>query len=114
MECRLASSKGPWSCQVLIRWEFDEDGKPLGKIDEIPFGKPITKKEDVELVLRRAQTAVLNPDSPAMYFLGLTEQGLSDIAVNNSKALRFSKNVVCVDLEGPDLTDLSFIDLPGI
>ena len=23
-------------------------------------------------------------------------------------------NVVCVDLEGPDLTDLAFIDLPGV
>jgi hypothetical protein len=30
------------------------------------------------------------------------------------KPLLFSRNVVCVDLEGPDLTDLSFIDLPGV
>jgi hypothetical protein len=26
----------------------------------------------------------------------------------------FSRDVVCVDLQGPELTDLSFIDLPGM
>lgn len=29
------------------------------------------------------------------------------------KALDFSRNVVCIDIWGPGLTDLSFIDLPG-
>ncbi|KAK6964722.1 hypothetical protein R3P38DRAFT_3157156 [Favolaschia claudopus] len=28
--------------------------------------------------------------------------------------LPFSRNVVCVDLEGPELTDLMFLDLPGL
>lgn len=99
---------------MSIRWEFDAYGEPLEKVDEIPFGKPITKKEDVELALRRAQTAVLNPHISAMYFLDLAETALSGIAVHDLNSLLFSKNVICVDLEGPDLTDLSFIDLPGM
>ena len=98
---------------MSIRWEFDEHGEPLAKTDETPFGKRITKKEDVELALRRAQTAVLNPHAPAMYFVTLSERELSNMAVNNPKALRFSRNVVCVDLEGPELPDLFFIDIPG-
>ena len=99
---------------MSIRLEFDEHGQPLGKIDEVPFDKRITKPEDVELALRRAQTAVLNLHSPAMYFVALEEQELSNIAVNNPKALRFSKNVACVDVEGPDVTELLFLDLRGI
>jgi hypothetical protein len=109
----MSSSTGSWTCQVSIRWEFDEHGHRLSKIDEVPFGKRITKPEDVELALRRAQTAVLNPHSPAMYFVALGERELSDVAVNNPASLRFSRNVVCVDLEGPDLVDLSYMDLPG-
>lgn len=113
MECRLSSSSGPWKCQVLIRWEFDKSGKPLSKISEVPFGSHDIRHEDVELVLRRAQTAVLYPAYDASYFSDMTSERLSSFVNDNSDALRFSRNVVCIDLEGPDLTDLSFIDLPG-
>jgi hypothetical protein len=99
---------------VSIRWEFGEHGQPLKKIDEVSFGKRITNQADVELALRRAQMAVLNPHAPAMYFVALDEQELSDMVVNNPKALRFSRNVVCVDVEGPDVPDIFFIDLPGL
>jgi hypothetical protein len=98
---------------VSIRWEFDEHGQPLRKIDEVSFGKRITNQADVELALRRAQMAVLNPHAPTMYFVALGEQELSDMIVNNPKALRFSRNAVCVDVEGPDVPDIFFIDLPG-
>lgn len=108
MECRLSSTSGPWSCQVSIRWEFDAHGKRLEKVHEEPFGDVITRKSDVELALRRAQAAVLNPAAGVAEFVDADVEEL-----RSGKALPFSRNVVCVDLEGPDLTDLSFIDLPG-
>ena len=113
MECRLSSSPGPWSCQVSIRWEFEESGKRSDEVSELAFGKRITDKSDVELRLRQAQAAVLNPKVPASQFLGLSEKGCLT-GIKSNKPLLFSRNVVCVDLEGPELTDLSFIDLPGM
>lgn len=111
MECRLSSSNGPWSCRVSLRNEFDPTGKPLDTVSEVPFGNTITDKHHVELLLRRAQTAILNPTVPHRKILKMEAQELKEI--NTMDTLPFSRNVVCVDLEGPDLTDLSFIDLPG-
>lgn len=82
------------------------------RVAEIPFGDLITNKKDVELALRRAQTAILNPSIESHKFLAMTADQLRK-GVQGSKPLLFSKNVVCVDLQGPDLTDLAFIDLPG-
>ncbi|KAI0066060.1 P-loop containing nucleoside triphosphate hydrolase protein [Artomyces pyxidatus] len=110
MELRMTSSTGPWSCQISIRWEYDEDNNKM-KVKEDRFGDQITDKVDVELALRRAQFLVLNRDIDPQTVLGMSVDSLK-AGVGNS--LAFSRNIVCVDLEGPDLTDLSFIDLPGL
>ncbi|EPQ51165.1 hypothetical protein GLOTRDRAFT_141261 [Gloeophyllum trabeum ATCC 11539] len=112
MECRLSSSDMPWKCQISIRWEFDDKGKRRDDVQEVPFGGAITNKGDVELALRRAQAAVLNPSVSPSKFLLMSADHLKAPA-GTRKTLDFSRNVVCVDLVGPDLTDLSFIDLPG-
>lgn len=109
MECRLVSSSEPWHCQISIRWEFDTSGKRKGKVEEVPFGPLITKKEDVELALRRAQSAVLNPTVPTAELLGKTADSLRRI----DNQYKFSRNTVCIQLSGPELTDLAFVDLPG-
>ena len=109
MECRLSSASGPWSCQVSIRWEFDEYGNRLEKVHEELFGDVISQPEEVEVMLRRAQAAVLNPAKGVAWFL---EAHIEELK-SGIGSLLFSRNIVCVDLEGPDLTDLSFIDLPG-
>ncbi|GBE86763.1 P-loop containing nucleoside triphosphate hydrolase protein [Sparassis latifolia] len=116
MECRLSSSSGSWFCQISIRWEFNDDGRRKDEVHEVPFGQLITDKNKVELMLRRAQAAVLNPTIPCSRFLTMSADELKeDFAANGLKAsLPFSKNVVCIDLTGPELTDLSFVDLPGI
>ncbi|KAG7442467.1 uncharacterized protein BT62DRAFT_954832 [Guyanagaster necrorhizus] len=113
MECRLASSEDPWCCQISIRYEFEQSGgSRLKEVIERKFGDLITKKSQVEPMLRRAQWAVLNPNLSYEHILGVS---IHEMDYNSSSsALRFSRNVVCVDLKGPDLTDLSFIDLPGI
>ncbi|KAK0463456.1 P-loop containing nucleoside triphosphate hydrolase protein [Desarmillaria tabescens] len=113
MECRLASSEDPWCCQISIRYEFEpSNGRRLKDVMERKFGGLILKKDQVEPMLRRAQWAVLNPKLSYAHVLGMS---MHDMYHNlSSSALQFSRNVVCVDLKGPDLTDLSFIDLPGI
>jgi hypothetical protein len=113
MECRLSSSSGNWSCQISIRREVDICGNVMDKPLEIPFGESITNKKDVEIALRRAQVAALNPN---ISFGAILSQSLEELARQsyaNDPLLPFSRDTICVDLEGPELTDLSFIDLPG-
>ncbi|KAL0952898.1 hypothetical protein HGRIS_007116 [Hohenbuehelia grisea] len=89
IECRLRNVlDAPWSCQVSIR---GHTGASLQEISEVHFGERITDKTKVEEVIRRAQLAVLNPMQNHQHFLTTP---LPDFR--------------------PDLTDLSFVDLPGI
>lgn len=116
MECRLQQRPGvDWHAQVYLRIETDADGARLRDINERPFGDPLTSKEDLETMLRRAQLAILNPTVGPERFVGLAVQatGENDGTFDQSKQLAFSSNVVCVTVWGPDVPDLSFIDLPG-
>ncbi|KAJ3981520.1 P-loop containing nucleoside triphosphate hydrolase protein [Lentinula detonsa] len=112
MECRLLSSTNDWNCRISIRNEFDCDGNRLREVAEKIFIEKITKKSEVELALRKAQFAVLNPEISWTSILAASAEELK--TMGNAKYVPFSQNVVCVDLEGPELTDLSFIDLPGL
>ncbi|OCH92571.1 hypothetical protein OBBRIDRAFT_811610 [Obba rivulosa] len=71
------------------------------EIKDVPFSGRITSKNDVELFLRRAQAAVLNPPVTSARFL---DSSMEELRVQMSSA----------DLVGLELTDLSFIDIPGI
>ncbi len=85
----------------------------MDDISETPFGGLITDKSAVESLLRRAQLSVLNPGIPIEKILHAATEELTKWSEQSQKMQPFSRNVVCVDLSGPDLTDLSFIDLPG-
>jgi hypothetical protein len=113
MECKLSSSSGPWSCQIYIREEFDENNKRKAQLTRTPFGPQITQKAKVEAALRRAQAAILNPSVPIHEVLKTDLENLKNLS-RQGRPLSFSRNVVEVELEGPELTDLSFIDLPGL
>ena len=92
---------------------FRSEGKDqrLEEVEEIEFGPLLTDKQEVEPMLRRAQAAVLRPGVDSSKFVNMTD---ADLQSKDKKSLRFSRNVVCVELTGPDLADLSFVDLPGI
>ncbi|KAI8912453.1 P-loop containing nucleoside triphosphate hydrolase protein [Gorgonomyces haynaldii] len=108
IEVRLR--EGPtWSCTIKLRHEYKND-KPLTDIQEVPFGSKITTPAIVETFIRRAQKALLNPSKDPNTFLR-TEFGPDGDTDRNQ--LKFTRDVVCVDIEGAPTT-LTLIDLPGI
>lgn len=116
MECRLTQCPPgeAWKCQVSLRIEFNDDtGRRLPEVREKLFGPLVTDPTLLEDVLRRAQLAVLNPSVDHGKFVDFDINQLGpNPPLGSSKQLQFSKNVVCLDLSSPDVTDLSFIDLP--
>ena len=108
-ECRLrTSSNGQWSCTVTLRFISESDGRDLGQPHHEQFGDQIFDRSLVEDRVRRAQNAILNPHTNSQEFLvGAPDQG-------HGPELTFSRNIVSLSITGPDLTDLSFVDLPGI
>ncbi|KAG1792765.1 P-loop containing nucleoside triphosphate hydrolase protein [Suillus plorans] len=110
MECTMSSHATSWSCSITLRMSFDSNGKDMAKTITVPFGRTITDRNEVEVWLRRAQSAILNPNLPSSSFHTKTIEELRSA----KNTLKFSRNVVCVSIEDPDATDLSFYDLPGL
>ncbi|KZT22318.1 hypothetical protein NEOLEDRAFT_1171464 [Neolentinus lepideus HHB14362 ss-1] len=106
--CKLTLSKEPWRCKVSLHFETDEHGQRLGQARNVPFGDIIRDKALVEERIRRAQRAVLNPGVIARNFLD------DDEAAAVPPQLAFTSNSIHLQISGPDLADLSFVDLPGL
>ena len=64
---------------------------------------------DIEDRLRSAQLAILNPDTDPSEFI-LSKQ-VHPAALRVGAA--FSENYISVEISGPEITNLSFCDLPG-
>ncbi|KAJ7036791.1 P-loop containing nucleoside triphosphate hydrolase protein [Mycena alexandri] len=105
-ECRLAHSVAPWKCLVELRFITDKNGQTLGQPRTESFGDPIVDKSEVEDRIRRAQLAILNPSKPRRTFL---EDGEDE-----STEVSFSTNYISLQISGPEIADLSFVDLPGL
>ncbi|CAK5274279.1 unnamed protein product [Mycena citricolor] len=97
-----------WGCIVELRVITDKNGQPLGQARNERFGEPITDRADVEDRIRRAQRAILNPSKPARSFLS------DDEDENEPSELSFSTNYISLQITGPDISDLAFVDLPGL
>jgi len=106
-ECRLSSSGEHWQARVSIRLAVDKNGNALERPTIQRFGEPITWKFDVEERIKRAQLAILNPSIAAEDFLTV------DLPFSQTNESRFSKNSIILDISGPDVEDLAFVDLPG-
>ena len=100
----------------------------LPKPQVFPFGSSITDPNKVELMLRRAQAAVLAwPDRKVEEFLVMSEEEVRAASASQherighrgygeggqGQGLSFSKNSVCVDVKSEGEANISFADLPG-
>lgn len=88
----------------------------------------LTEKSQVEEALIRAQSAILNPGKDVADFLPENDGVLGGESEEEMRKevreklmreaqnceVKFSPNVVLMDITGPELPNLSFIDLPGV
>ena len=106
IECRLM--RGPeWSCRVFLRRVSTSGGQSAFGQTKEQFGDPVTDKDVLENLVLRAQLAILNPSLPSETFLD------PDVDLRCQSELSFTPNIVCLEITGPDYTDISFVDLPG-
>lgn len=107
MEIILNSSNPQdWCCEVSLRIDHsDMAGQKMGLFE---FGETCNRNE-VALLLRRAQLAILNPGMPFESFFRLEEKECK----SHAHHIQFSRNTVVVEITGADV-DVTFIDLPGI
>lgn len=102
----MSTSPTPWRAVVSIRRIVDRDGRRLDQPSLVPFGPPIDNRVDVEMRIRQAQQALLDPDADMEMFL--QPRGAS-----RASPLRFTRNSIVVEIKGPGVDDLAFVDLPG-
>ena len=86
---RRGDSDNPqWSCKVSLRFENS-------KLGTVEFGKT-TSRDDVAVLLRKAQLAILNPNGRFPEFLALTEIQCKDY----SNEVNFSKDLIVLKSRG--------------
>ncbi|KAI7087184.1 P-loop containing nucleoside triphosphate hydrolase protein [Hortaea werneckii] len=113
-----SSSTLPWTCRIFLQPKYrysptfkaGRDKTKYDRWDEFN-GEPfhfatIHEKQSLEETLRRAQLALLNPRTDPAHF-----QSTHTSWAKNE--LAFSPNLIHIQINGPDLPELSFFDLPG-
>lgn len=100
-EVRLTNTPAgsKWQCQIRLRYEEDEHKSQI----EVPFESPIYDRDFVAAAISRAQATLL----------GATGESQEVLSSGQGK-MQFSRNVICVDIRGPECGDLALIDLPGL
>lgn len=126
-----------WSCTVSLQQDYDFRPHPSGRVKKSdvtranPFPPWVRQhrvvknfktldfedRGQIEDVLRWAQIAILNHESPAQLYVPgqgayARENSLQDAA--DSTRAQFSPNIVALEMRGPTYPDLSFYDLPGV
>ncbi|KAL3464034.1 P-loop containing nucleoside triphosphate hydrolase protein [Aspergillus heterothallicus] len=126
MEINLSDSEPDqtWTCRAYLSRKYMFDGsskirkpkksEPLGpwvpQDQEDELFTTISDKGQIEEVIKWAQLAILNPGRPsANYVPG--ENG--DIDPSHCQ-VKFSPNIVRLDISAPGFPSLSFYDLPGV
>ncbi|EEQ92645.2 dynamin GTPase [Blastomyces dermatitidis ER-3] len=112
----------PWTCKIFLMKKYIYStqlanrggrGKGLGPwVDQDPEMIPfvtITDKAGVQDALKWAQCATLNPSaSHEDYIPG------NNLGTDETTQVKFSPNVVRLDISAPRFPNLSFYDLPGV
>lgn len=117
-----SAKEGSWRCVVNLRLDFARDptarAGPDIKYDgwrqlQTPETEPfctVSNKQELDFVLKAAQQAILNPhQDPRTFLSGSTSQ----LHNASHSAVKFSPNIIALDIEGPELPELSLYDLPG-
>ncbi|KAF3152612.1 hypothetical protein TWF569_002918 [Orbilia oligospora] len=110
------SPLAPWKCKVSLRFHKTYNPKKKGdpwtevQHTQHPF-MSIDDPENVEAVIIRAQLAILNPSRHWGDFTSMPVQIVGNTATTE---VPFSPNVICMEITGNNVPNLSFIDLPGI
>ncbi|KAL8278369.1 hypothetical protein RQP46_009261 [Phenoliferia psychrophenolica] len=117
------TSQGVWSCQVSLRLEYNDrvvsSSEKNQVIEEVQFGPRLYDPALVEDMLAKAQLAILNPGVAASDIAELSPASVArakrgELAKLGGKARSFSRNLICLDISGPQCCDLTFIDTPGL
>ncbi|RPB13528.1 P-loop containing nucleoside triphosphate hydrolase protein [Morchella conica CCBAS932] len=129
LEINLSEASHPrdsWHCHISLRFKkrYDPDtvskntstGRSSSpwveqKAEQVAF-LDIVDKSQVERALVAAQQAVLNPSRNWREYAREMGKGVKD--GEDGFEVKFSPNVVCMDITAPDLPNLAFIDLPGL
>lgn len=104
---------GTWQCSVSIKqpfWFDDRNSEGHFHRRDQPTTEhfaTVTNKAELETTLRRAQLAVLNPRQPPQTYVN------ADVGTAPSLQVAFSPNIIILEIQGPDLPEFSFYDLPG-
>jgi hypothetical protein len=101
------SVQSKWHAKVSLRIG-DGTGVSQDRMGTFTFDET-DNRDDVPLLLRQAQLALLNPATHYSEFVKLTYEQCKTTA----KMQSFSQNTVVLDITGADV-DVAFIDLPGI
>jgi hypothetical protein len=110
------SSGAAWACSISIQESFyfhvvgPNGAGGFSPRDEnvVTHFATVTEKSELESMLRKAQLAILNPRKDPQTFVGI------DLASNIPKSqVPFSPNIVSLEIQGPNLPELYFYDLPG-
>ncbi|KAF8600340.1 P-loop containing nucleoside triphosphate hydrolase protein [Ceratobasidium sp. AG-I] len=109
-ECRLSYSSKPWECRIFLRFLKDRTGADINPVRNVPFGPVMYSQVDIEGRLRRAQLAILSPDIDPSVFISSEQVHPTASSVGAA----FSENYISVEISGPEITNLSFCDLPGM
>ncbi|KAF8420218.1 P-loop containing nucleoside triphosphate hydrolase protein [Tirmania nivea] len=126
LEINLSEPEDPtltWQCKVSLRFNKKYSPASSGSrgtnnpwVDqsvEQHLFLELSSKEEVEGALMTAQSAVLNPSKRWKDFAMKQELGGSNPMMEDCE-VKFSPNVVCLEITEPGLPNLAFIDLPGV
>jgi GTPase SAR1 family protein len=128
LEVNLIGKDGPWKCHLFLVKEYDYIADPRTSLKacrkhpmgpwsprtqaQVQFFGEAENREEVHDLVHRAQLAILNPTADLTgYVLG---PGPKDDVISQSLEVKFSPNIIRLDIEGPEYCNLSFTDLPGI
>ncbi|KAG8832078.1 hypothetical protein FRC17_002087 [Serendipita sp. 399] len=104
--CQMTQSKGGrWRCKISLIREVATEGPDGEATTRVLFGEEIFDRQSVCDRIKRAQVAILHPEVDPDEFLGNYEY---------PRSKGFSSDAILVEITGPDVIDLSFVDLPGL